>query len=67
MIIQNIPEPDCVSLLHENIGKNVLEIIYFKCFKLFAESIGAEFRFLMKSTKNIIYTSYVIKYKISFD
>lgn len=45
MIIQNIPELDCVSLLDAKIGKDVLEIMYFKCFKLFAESDGVEFRF----------------------
>lgn len=61
MFIQNIPELDCVSLLHVNIGKDVLEMIYLKCFKLCAEGDGAEFRFLMKSTKTTIYTSYIIK------
>lgn len=61
MIIQNIPELDFVSLLHVNMGKAVLEIIYFKRFKLFAEGGGAEFRFLMNSTKTTIYTSYIIK------
>lgn len=61
MIIQNIPELDFVNLLQVNIGKDVLEIIYFKYFKLFAEDGGAEFRFLMKSTKTTIYTSYIIK------
>lgn len=61
MIIQNIPELDRVSLLHVKIGKYVLEIVYFKCFKFSAEGDGAEFRFLMKSTKTTIYTSYFIK------
>lgn len=62
MIIQNIPELDFVNFVKQvNIAKDVLEIIYFKYFKLFAEDGGAEFRFLMKSTKTTIYTSYIIK------
>lgn len=60
MIIQNILELDCVSLLHVNIGNDVLEILDFKCYKLFAEGAETEFRFLMKSNKNTMYTIYFI-------
>lgn len=59
MIIQNIPELDWVSPLSVNVGKNVLENMYLKLFKSFADGDGTAYSFFMKSNKNTIYTSYI--------
>lgn len=59
MIIQNIAELDCISPLSVDVGKDVLEIMYLKLFKSFADGGGAAFSFFMKSNQNTIYTSYI--------
>lgn len=59
MILQNIPELDCVSPLSVDVGKDVLEIMDLKLVMSFPDGGGAAFSFFMKSNKNIIYTRYI--------